>query len=86
MERDWAFNPVFRRRPSEKVIDLQFGYAFESGPMKGLSLVMQVYNATDEVAVTYKTPNHGAADMGAFLPNYITYFGRQVQFGLNYKM
>jgi hypothetical protein len=24
--------------------------------------------------------------MGAFLPNYITYFGRQVQFGLNYKM
>jgi iron complex outermembrane receptor protein len=86
MERDWAFAPVFRRRPSEKLVDLQLGYAFESGPMKGLSLLLQVNNVTDEVAVTYKTPNHGAADMGAYLPNFISYFGRQVLFGVNYKL
>ena len=86
MERDWAFNPVYRRRPSEKLVDLQLGYAFESGALKGLSLLLQVNNVTDEVAVTYKTPNHGAADMGAFLPNYISYFGRQVLFGVNYKL
>jgi TonB-dependent receptor len=86
MERDWAFNPVYRQRPSERLVDLQLGYNFETGPLKGLSVLLQVNNVTDEVAMNYKTPNHGAADMGAFLPNFINYFGRQVLFGVNYKM
>ncbi len=86
MERDWAFNPVFRQRPSETLVDLQLGYSFEAGPMKGLSVLLQVNNVTDEVSMTQKTPNHGAADQGALLPNFINYFGRQVLFGVNYKM
>jgi iron complex outermembrane receptor protein len=62
----------------EKVLDLQFGYEFQSGPMKGLSLLIEMNNLNDAHYIRYrKTKDNVIED---------TRFGRTVLFGLNYKL
>lgn len=62
----------------EKVLDLQFGYEFQSGPMKGLSLLLEMNNLNDAHYIRYrKTKDNVIED---------TRFGRTVLFGLNYKL
>jgi iron complex outermembrane recepter protein len=39
---------VFRNLQSETVVDAQVSYNFRSGPMEGLSIILQGYNLTDE--------------------------------------
>ncbi|WP_460760181.1 TonB-dependent receptor [Lysobacter fragariae] len=61
----------------ESVTDLQFGYSFNDGPLKDLSLLLQVNNLENE---PYKT-NFGSDDR----PNNFSEFGRTYLFGVNYK-
>ena len=62
----------------EKDVSLQLGYEFDSGSLKGMSLLFQVNNATNSPYETYyTTPNK---------PKEYQEFGRQYLFGINYKM
>jgi len=68
---------------SEAIVDAQLGYAFESGPYKGLSLLLQVNNLTD---TPYKTSVSSATNGQLILPERYNTYGRQIMFGLNYKL
>jgi iron complex outermembrane receptor protein len=62
----------------EKVLDLQFGYEIQSGPMKGLSFLLEMNNVNDAHFKRYrKTKDNVIED---------TRYGRTVLFGLNYKL
>ncbi|MFL0587884.1 TonB-dependent receptor [Sphingomonas olei] len=45
-------NPEFRQGKAEGVLDAQIGYEFKSGPLTGLSILLQGKNLTDEPFVT----------------------------------
>ncbi|MEK8053178.1 TonB-dependent receptor [Ideonella sp. DXS22W] len=77
---------VTSRIEPEQQVDIQLGYAFEQGPYKGLSLLLQVNNLTNEPYRTRKGIDSGSATAGATLPERYTTWGRQVLFGVNYKM
>lgn len=83
--RDIFLNSTTRQQAADKVMDLQLGYAFEDGPYKGLSLLMQVYNLNDSTTVNRVTPGDNAPDKTQLLPNYTYGFGRVVVLGANYK-
>jgi len=62
----------------EKIVDLQFGYEFQNGAAKGLSLLVQMNNVNDAPYMRYrKTKDNVIEDKR---------FGRSVMVGLNYKM
>ncbi|MBI5258441.1 MAG: TonB-dependent receptor [Burkholderiales bacterium] len=62
----------------EAVTDVQLGYEFQSGPAKGLSLLVQVLNATNEPYRRYDTdPN---------VPKEYVKYGRTYLLGLSYKL
>ncbi len=61
----------------ESIVDLQFGYNFTEGSLKGLGLLLQVNNLNDAAYQTYS----GTPDKPL---DYIKY-GRTVMFGANYK-
>lgn len=61
----------------ESIVDLQLGYNFSEGRLKGLGLVFQVNNLNDAAYQTYS----GTPDKPL---DYIKY-GRTVLFGANYK-
>jgi iron complex outermembrane receptor protein len=62
----------------EKVLDLQFGYEIQTGPMKGLSFLLEMNNVNDAHFKRYrKTKDNVIED---------TRYGRTVLFGLNYKL
>jgi iron complex outermembrane receptor protein len=63
----------------EKLVDLQLGYGFaENSRLRGLSLLLQVNNLTDEVYREY-FPDRGS------LPQTVSEYGRTVLAGVNYK-
>jgi iron complex outermembrane receptor protein len=70
---------------SETVMDAQIGYSFESGPLKGLSLTLQVNNLTDEPYRTRVGVSTGSVDPTATLPERYTSYGRQFLIGGSYK-
>jgi TonB-dependent receptor len=61
---------------ADNVVDLQLGYDFAS--VKGLSVLFQVNNLTDTAFQTYS----GSPDR----PRGYQKYGRQMLFGLNYKL
>jgi iron complex outermembrane receptor protein len=71
----------------ERLVDLQVGYGWESGALKGLSVLLQVNNATNEA---YRTLMSVSDNTGA-VPN-LSYpakfdrYGRQYLLGISYKM
>jgi iron complex outermembrane receptor protein len=69
----------------ETVVDAQLGYSFESGPLKGLSLTLQVNNLTDEPYRTRVGVSTGSVDPTATLPERYTSYGRQFLIGGSYK-
>ncbi len=69
----------------EKQLDLQFGYSFENGPMKGLSLLLQVNNATNEPYRTRVGVSVGSSDPSATLPEKYETYGRVYLLGATYK-
>jgi TonB-dependent receptor len=85
--RDIYGNDTTRQQDADRVVDLQLGYAFDSGTYKGLSLMLQVNNVTnhltqDQVSINI-APN--APDPKQLVPNYRYYYGRQLLAGVNYK-
>lgn len=85
VERDVFFNNTSRYSSADKVVDLQFGYAFDSGSLKGMSVLLQVNNVDDRPTNNLTSVRVGGVDSSTKLPNYISYFGRQVLLGVNYK-
>ncbi|MGI9134964.1 MAG: TonB-dependent receptor, partial [Rhodoferax sp.] len=69
---------------AEKQIDLQLGYAFESGAYKGLSVLLQINNLTDAPAVQTQGPEVGGNSQG-LLPWKYSNFGRTTLLGATYK-
>ena len=62
----------------ERITDLQLGYEFGSGPVKGLSLLFQINNLGKTEYVRYKDDPSNEVER--------TKYGRQYLFGLNYKL
>lgn len=85
--RDIFFRPTTRSQGSDKVVDMQLGYAFdEASAYKGLTVTLQVNNLLDSYTRNYKTPgNPDVPDPTQLIPNYTYQFGRQILAGLNYK-
>ena len=83
--RDVFTKLTTRQQAADEVTDLQFGYAFESGPYKGVSLLLQVNNLNDNIVVNNITPGNGAADSTQLIPEYMSQYGRQVLLGINYR-
>jgi iron complex outermembrane recepter protein len=67
----------FRFIRGERVTDLQVGYGFDSGALKGLSVLLQVNNLRNTPYQTYD----GTPDK----VNQVTYYGRTTLLGVNYK-
>ena len=62
----------------EKVTDFQMGYAFQTGTLKGLSVLLQMYNLENEPFVESSTA-------GINYPGKYTDYGKTYLFGVNYK-
>jgi iron complex outermembrane recepter protein len=73
---------------SETQIDAQLGYAFTSGALNGLTLLLQGNNLTNEHAVTRQSPETvGAAGSSTgLLPWLDDNYGRVVLIGASYKL
>lgn len=68
---------TFRFVGEESVIDAQIGYEFQSGPLEGLSLLVQGNNLTDEPFVTIDGTERRAIDYQVY--------GKTFLFGINYR-
>ncbi|NOS97397.1 MAG: TonB-dependent receptor [Methylotenera sp.] len=80
--RDQFGDPSLTKIGSEKIVDLQLGYAFETGQLKGLSVLFQVNNLTDEA---YKTSVSAVDNPSLVLPERYNKYGRQFLLGATYK-
>jgi iron complex outermembrane receptor protein len=69
---------------AETQYDFQLGYSFEQGTYKGLSILLQVNNVTDEPSAQTAGPEVGGNGKGQLPWKYNTY-GRQFLLGANYK-
>lgn len=69
----------------DRQTDFQVGYEFQGGSYKGMSLLFQVNNLTNS---PYKNVQDGnfAGGTGGTQPREFSQYGRQILFGLNYKM
>jgi iron complex outermembrane receptor protein len=65
---------------SDDVVDMQIGYNFETGKYKGLSLLLQVNNLKDGAYESYQMLGNARMPLG------YTKYGRQMMFGITYKM
>lgn len=70
--------PTFRTAKAEGILDAQIGYEFQSGPLTGLSILLQGKNLTDQPFVTYQN------DDPRQVIDYQRY-GRDYYVGLTYK-
>ena len=75
---NFANDRTLRYVVGERITDMQIGYSFESGTLKGLSLLLQANNLNNAPYQTYA----GTKDKPY---EYIKY-GRTILFGLSYKM
>jgi len=62
----------------EKVVDVQMGYTFQAGPLKDLSVLLQVNNVNNE-------PFSSSFDAGESQPKQYFEYGRTYLLGLNYR-
>jgi iron complex outermembrane receptor protein len=62
----------------EKILDLQLGYEFRTGWLKGASLLLQMNNLTNAEFVRYRKVETNIVEQ--------TRYGRTVLLGLNYRM
>lgn len=63
---------------AETVTDLQLGYEFQSGPIKGLSILLQALNVGNSPYIRYKDTYSNEVEK--------IKFGRTYLFGVNYKL
>ena len=70
----------------ERIVDFQLGYGFESGMLKGFSVLFQVNNLTDEPYRTKMTVDSNSGTVpGLLYPAKFEKYGRQYLLGANYK-
>src|SRR3546814_3512 len=71
-------NPTYRTARAEGILDAQIGYEFQSGPLKGLSILAQGKNLTDRPFITYQNGDSRQV---------IDYqrYGRDYYIGVSYK-
>ncbi len=62
---------------SESIVDAQLGYEFKTGKLKGLGLVLQVYNLTDQEYKTYQETKERLVEYQKY--------GKTYLLGANYK-
>ena len=75
----------YRFTLSERTLDLQLNYDFpESGPLKGLSVLLQANNLTNEPFRTEVSEATGSAP--TFFPEEYTEYGRQYLIGFRYRL
>ena len=75
---NFANDRSFKFVKGDQITDLQTGYEFSAGSLKGLSALLQVNNLTNESYIAYSRIETRQQD-------YQTY-GRQFLLGLNYKL
>jgi iron complex outermembrane receptor protein len=74
----------YRNTLSERTTDLQLSYAFaDTSRLKGLSLLFQVNNLTDE---PFRTSVSESTGTGLFFPEEYTQYGRQYMLGFRYEL
>lgn len=83
IQRSMIWGNQFLIHPDEKVVDLQLGYSFEEGQFKGLSLLLQVNNLTDEPSKTLKTTTINGVT--TTMPELYRSYGKSFLFGATYK-
>jgi TonB-dependent receptor len=85
--RNWDYTTNYTKTSAENLVNLQFGYAVDTGLLKGLSVTLQLNNVTDAALVTQKSIGAQGAnpDPLALVPYEIRKFGRQVGLGVGYK-
>ncbi len=73
---------------AEKQVDAQLGYSFESGVLKGLSILLQGNNITNQAAIQRQSPQTVGSDGNALglLPWKYDDFGRVWLLGATYKL
>lgn len=71
---------------AESIVDAQLGYQFETGRFKGLSLLFQVNNLTNEPYVTEVGVSVGSVNPNATMPERFTTYGREYLFGFSYRL
>jgi iron complex outermembrane receptor protein len=74
---------AFSEIRAERQIDLQLGYEFQEGAFKNLGLLVQANNLHNQ---PYQTMQGSTFASGAYAPERYTTYGRQILFGLNYKL
>lgn len=71
----------------ERIVDFQVGYGWETGSLKGLSVLFQVNNLTNE---PYRTMSSVSDNTGTvpnlMYPTKYDRYGRQMLFGISYKL
>lgn len=71
----------------ESIVDFQVGYGWETGPLKGLSVLFQVNNVTNEAYRTMMTVDSNSGTVpNLFYPAIYEKYGRQYLLGINYKL
>ena len=71
-------NPEFRQAKAEVVVDAQIGYEFQSGPLKGLAILLEGKNLTDRPFVTFE--NNDPRRVREYQR-----YGRDYYLGVSYK-
>ena len=73
---------------AEKQIDAQVGYSFDSGALKGLSILLQGNNLTNQAAIQRQSPQTvgSAGNAVGLLPWKYDNFGRVLLLGATYKL
>jgi iron complex outermembrane receptor protein len=76
------------RIDAEKQVDAQLGYEFNTGPLKGLSLLLQGNNLSNAPAITRQSPETvgSAGNSLGLLPWTYDDYGRVLLFGASYKL
>lgn len=71
----------------ESIVDFQVGYGWETGSLKGLSVLFQVNNLTNEPYRTMMTVDSNSGTVPKLLyPGIYEKYGRQYLLGVNYKL
>jgi iron complex outermembrane recepter protein len=69
---------------AESQVDAQIGYDFNSGPLEGLTLLLQGNNLTNEVSITRQSPEVGGEVTTGLLPWQDDNYGRVIMLGASY--
>ena len=71
---------------AEKIMDAQVGYSWESGPLKGLSVLFQVNNLTNTPYRTSLQDDSSTSTPMRMMPERYNEYGRRYLLGFNYKL